>query len=152
MGIERYRGTLLLAPLFAKALERGVADCRNRGLRVYVFETWRSDERQKWLYAQGRTRPGDIVTNARNAMSGWHFFGLAADIIHETKLWDVRDSWWEEVAQVMKLHGLDWGGDWTHPDRPHFQWGTLKPSPSSRARALYRSGGVNAVWRAVGAI
>ena len=46
---------------------------------------------------------------------------------------------------------LDWGGDWKKPDTPHFQWGACKPSPSDQARALLASGGMVAVWKAVGA-
>jgi hypothetical protein len=49
-------------------------------------------------------------------------------------------------------HRLAWGGDWTHPDTPHFQWGACKPSPSDRARQLLDAGGVRAVWAEVGAV
>jgi hypothetical protein len=56
------------------------------------------------------------------------------------------------VAAHFKANGCDWGGDWTHPDFPHYQWGGMKKSPSDHARELYAEGGKEAVWKAVGAI
>ena len=46
----------------------------------------------------------------------------------------------------------DWGGEWSHPDYPHFQYGYCRPSPTQRARDLYAAGGLEAVWREVGAM
>ncbi|MED4888926.1 M15 family metallopeptidase [Lysinibacillus fusiformis] len=38
-------------------------ECFKAGIKnVFITETYRSQERQKYLYAQGRTRPGQIVT------------------------------------------------------------------------------------------
>jgi hypothetical protein len=48
------------------------------GHRVRVVETLRTQERQDFLYAQGRTRPGPVVTWTRNSN---HLAGRAADVL-----------------------------------------------------------------------
>ncbi|MGE7115026.1 M15 family metallopeptidase [Lysinibacillus sp. NPDC047702] len=38
-------------------------ECFKAGIKnIFITETYRSQERQNYLYAQGRTRPGQIVT------------------------------------------------------------------------------------------
>ena len=48
------------------ACELFLAECKKQGLNVLVTETYRSQERQSYLYEQGRTRPGIIVTNVKS--------------------------------------------------------------------------------------
>jgi hypothetical protein len=148
----------LLAPKFRAAVQAAIAECATREMPVKVVEGFRSNARQAWLYAQGRTRPGGIVTNAPNGLTSWHGYGLAVDVIHSTKAYRPfgenraqNEKWFADVAKVFKAHGCNWGGDWTKPDTPHMQWGKCKPSPSAEARKLIASGGVQAVWNAVGA-
>jgi peptidoglycan L-alanyl-D-glutamate endopeptidase CwlK len=140
-----------LAPGFRAAVEAAIEECHRLGYDVVVFEARRTEERQAYLYAQGRTRPGAIVTNAADALHGWHFFGLAVDVISKSREWSVPEEWWRDVGEIFERHGCDWAGRWKRPDTPHMQWGALKPSPSDRARSLYASGGLEAVWREVGA-
>jgi hypothetical protein len=45
---------------------------------VKVIETRRSEARQRWLYAQGRTRKGKIVTWTMDSRHRW---GLALDFV-----------------------------------------------------------------------
>lgn len=45
-----------------------------------VFEAFRTPERQRWLYEQGRSRPGGIVTNAK-PWESFHQYGLAVDLV-----------------------------------------------------------------------
>jgi peptidoglycan L-alanyl-D-glutamate endopeptidase CwlK len=73
--------------------------------------------------------------------------------VHQTKYWepDEGEAWFRKVSEVFKRHGCKWGGDWNRPDTPHFQWAQCKASPSDKARELIASGGVIAVWKAVGA-
>lgn len=141
----------LLSPLFVQRLCNGLNECWRAGYDPVVYEAKRTDDVQRVYYAQGRTRPGPIVTYAESAMYSWHFFGLAVDIISRAKQWDFSAEWIHGVATLLKVQGLDWGGDWTRKDLPHFQWGTLKPAPSDRARLLYAQGGVVRVWQEVGA-
>jgi len=145
-----------LAPRFREAVERAVAECNDvdNQLRAKVYETYRSNELQAVYYERGRTvkPPGTPVTNARSNLYSWHGYGLAVDVIHETKGWDAGDEWFRQVARIFKRHRCKWGGDWTKPDPPHLQWGQCRPSPSDLARELLRTQGIEAVWRAVGAL
>ena len=93
-------------------------------------------------------RPSVCASTARHS---WHFYGLAVDVISRRTQWD-DPAFFRAIAVHLKAAGLDWGGDWSTPDLPHFHWGTLKASPSARARELYATGGREALWREVGAL
>lgn len=138
-----------LAPKFRAAIIATLAQLPD----AIVAESVRTPERQAYLYGFGREYDDGrgIVTNAKSALASWHAFGLAVDIVHASKWWDAPAAWFRTMGEVAKAHGLDWGGDWRHPDLPHVQWGTLKDSPSDRARQLLAEGGLIAVWREVGA-
>ncbi len=136
-----------VAPRFREAVELALEDCQEATLDAYVFESLRTNELQAIYFAQGSSK-------AQTAFRSWHFYGLAVDVISRSRQWDAWHdrAWRDAVVSRFKLRGLDWGGDWTRfKDLPHFQWGRCKPSPSDLAIELYRSGGVGAVWRAVGA-
>lgn len=134
-----------LAPAFRAAVMGALEECRAAGLDATVFETLRTQERQRWAYLRGASR-------AKDADASWHFYGLAVDVISRAKAWDAGDAWFRRVAAVFKRHGCDWGGDWhSFRDLPHFQWGRCRASPSDVSRTLYAQGGREAVWRAVGA-
>lgn len=61
--------------------------CKQNGLNIAIGETYRTKERQNELYAQGRTKPGNIVTNARgDSMSSYHQWRLAFDIFNNKKV------------------------------------------------------------------
>ncbi|MCX7304739.1 MAG: M15 family metallopeptidase [Hyphomicrobiales bacterium] len=145
-----------LAPKFAQAVQEGLDAARKAGLEAMVFEAFRSDERQRFLYRQGRTiiPPKSTVTNAPTADYSWHGYGLAVDVVHQTKFWEPveGEKWFKKVADIFKQHACSWGGDWKKPDTPHFQWHLCKPSPSEIARDLKRREGAKAVWKVVQAV
>jgi phage tail protein X len=123
--------------------------CAHAGLSLLVTQALRTWEEQNALYAQGRTAPGPIVTNAKGGES-YHNFGLAFDIVVLDSIgkadWDTAHPGWAQAAQLGKSAGLEWGGDWTtFKDLPHFQYtGGLKIAD---CRALYANqGGVASVW------
>lgn len=103
------------------------------GIPLTVTFTLRSFETQAILYAQGRTAPGRIVTNARAGHS-YHNYGLALDVVPTELLalpkWgDTVDcqaranDLWSKVGAIGKAIGFRWGGDFTRfKDRPHFEW------------------------------
>ena len=133
------------APLFAQAVQDAIDQCNAEGLDAYVYESVRSNALQHLYYERG-------VTRAKDALHGWHFFGLAVDVISQSRGWEVSTAWRRRVTEIFKEHGLKWGGDWpTFKDPPHYQWGKCKNSPSDRARELYAEGGLPLVWRVVGA-
>lgn len=93
--------------------------------------TLRTFAEQDALFAQGRTKPGSVVTNAKGGLS-MHNYGLAIDIVlildGKTASWDVKGDFdgdgksdWMEVVTIFKQHGWEWGGDWKFYDAPHFQ-------------------------------
>jgi peptidoglycan LD-endopeptidase CwlK len=144
-----------LAPQFRLAVESALDECNDstHRLNAMVYETFRSNALQGVYYARGRTvkPPAWTVTNARSNLFSWHGYGLAVDVINRQSGWDAGNPWFREVADIFKRHDCKWGGDWSSPDRPHFQWGKCKPSPSAVARELIATTGVVSVWKAVGA-
>ena len=65
-----------LQVLAAELLE----ECRKENLKIQIGETLRTKEEQDALYAQGRTKPGKIVTNAKgSSYSSFHQWGTAFD-------------------------------------------------------------------------
>ena len=100
-----------------------------------VIEGVRTTKRQQELYAQGRTAPGNIVTNAdgvkkkSNHQAKADGYGHAVDIVPYPVDWD-SISKFNNIAVAMKLAacelGVDivWGGDWKNfKDYPHFELG-----------------------------
>ena len=59
--------------------------CKANGLNVLVTQTVRDKEYQEYLYAQGRTRPGSIVTNGRTPTFHSDKAGLAFDFCIECR-------------------------------------------------------------------
>lgn len=95
-------------------------ECYKAGIRnIFITETYRSLERQKYLYQQGRTRPGPIVTWTLNSN---HSSRLAWDIAcsHPSPLYDILTL--TKVGTIARKLGITWGGDWRNNiDRPHFE-------------------------------
>ena len=96
--------------------------CKAQGLDVLVTQTLRDDEYQAYLYQQGRTRPGAIVTQSRTTT--FHGKGLAVDFCRNSKGHEYDDpAFFKNVAIIAKAIGFSWGGDWTSSrDCPHLQW------------------------------
>lgn len=95
------------------------------GIQLRVTAGYRSAAEQDALYASGRTKPGNIVTNARGGES-LHNSGLAIDVVQMQNgrpNWTMSNSNWQAVGQIGGRLGMQWGGRWTgFVDRPHFQW------------------------------
>lgn len=90
--------------------------------KLIITSTYRDYESQNALYAQGRTKPGDIVTNARGGYS-WHNFQVAFDVvpvINGVAIWN-NNILWRDIGEIGKECDLEWGGDWQFVDKPHFQ-------------------------------
>lgn len=100
----------------------------SKGVKVEVISGLRSWAAQAALYAQGRTKPGKIVTKARPG-SSWHNYGLAIDLglfkngvyLDEAKPTEA-DKLYAEIGRVAADHGIEWAGNWTSfKESPHFQ-------------------------------
>ncbi|MET4104772.1 M15 family metallopeptidase [Hymenobacter sp. UYP22] len=117
-----------LAAAYTQALTRWLGDpvLRLAG-RPIITECYRSPERQNELYAQGRTRPGLIVTYKRGGESK-HNLSPTPALDVAFLLADGSVSWsgllLSKFARLMKAADarVVWGGDWaTFKDRPHFE-------------------------------
>ncbi|WP_339212889.1 M15 family metallopeptidase [Solibacillus sp. FSL W8-0372] len=95
-------------------------ECYKAGIRnIFITETYRSPARQKYLYGQGRTRPGLIVTWTLNSN---HSSRLAWDIAvgPPQALYDIATL--NKVGAIARKLGITWGGGWSNNiDRPHFE-------------------------------
>ena len=72
-----------------KACNLFMAKCKVAGLNVLITETYRSQERQNYLYKQGRTRSGQVVTWTLNSR---HTSRRAWDICKNVKGQEYSDS------------------------------------------------------------
>lgn len=113
-----------LVPVLAAAWERFDTIMDLLGHPVFLTECVRSHERQDWLYAQGRTRDGKVVTNAKAGESDHNpnseGQGRALDYAFRggNSPWSEEHPW-ALAGTIAKELGLRWGGDWPKPDRPH---------------------------------
>jgi LAS superfamily LD-carboxypeptidase LdcB len=62
-------------------LDRFLADAKAKGFRVLVYETYRTPERQAWLYSQGRPGPHAGRPQVTWTLDSLHRYGLAADMV-----------------------------------------------------------------------
>lgn len=109
--IEISRNINLLFPPFRESILQGIQLAHAEGLMVHVFEAWRSIERQAFLYTQGRSAPGKIVTNAKPGLS-FHSYGLAVDLVFDSKPETPGVQWtwagnYKRVAEIMASLGIE---------------------------------------------
>ncbi|MEF9953069.1 MAG: peptidoglycan-binding protein [Clostridium sp.] len=118
------RDLSLLHPHVKDLAEKFLAKCKAAGLDVIITQTLRTIAEQNDLYAQGRSKPGNKVTNAKGGYS-MHNYGLAFDIAIKVKgkiVWD-NEALYKKAGQIGESLGLEWGGSWSSfKDTPHFQW------------------------------
>lgn len=133
--------TLCYPKLQIKAIQL-VEECRKQGLLVSIGDTLRTVAEQDELYAQGRTKPGNIVTNSPgSSYSSYHMWGTAFDIYRNDGKgsYNDTDDFFGKAGAIGKGIGLEWGGDWKSIiDRPHFQlpdWG----STTAGIKKLYKT-------------
>ena len=102
---------------------------------VLITQTFRTKQEQDDIYAQGRTKPGSIVTNVKYPNSA-HCWGVAFDFCRNVKgkEWDNSDKFFNKVGAIGKSLGLTWGGDWKgFVDLPHLEMSKYMPNSSTNA-------------------
>lgn len=131
-----------LVPAFRVKLERLLETLGHAGVPFALDEGLRSQERQAWLYASGRTRPGAILTQKDGASGVWpadhpvvsergksrrsrHQSGLAADLYPvkaDGRIWipPASHEAWVLLATAARSLGLRPGRDWG--DSPHVEY------------------------------
>jgi peptidoglycan L-alanyl-D-glutamate endopeptidase CwlK len=119
---KRDRELLHLHPIIREKVRVLLEKLSAEGIPFQLFEGFRSPQRQQYLFEQGRTRPGSIITKARPWRS-YHQYGLGADfVLYENGLWSWDTSgekgrWWERLHQLAREHDLE-PLSW---EKPHLQ-------------------------------
>lgn len=93
----------LLEPVTRAAVQQIIARAASNGVKLMVFETYRSQERQTELFNQHATQLKTV---------GVHHFGLACDLVKDV---NGEPSWKGDFTFLKPLadgSGLIWGGDW----------------------------------------
>lgn len=110
-----------------------IKKAKSKGINLLITSTYRDGEQQNLLYAQGRTKIGKIVTNAKSGDS-MHNYKLAFDVCildasGKNIIWDLGADTnsnnlkdWDEIGTIGEKLGLAWGGRFKNVDKPHFQW------------------------------
>ena len=106
-------------------------DVKLANIDYLITCTTRSISEQDALYAQGRTAPGKIVTNAKGGDS-FHNWACAIDLVPlrcGKPLWSVfamngtMEPEWQKLGELAALHGITWAGTWkTFKEYAHFQY------------------------------
>lgn len=114
-----------LRPEVRPQVDAFLADCEAAGIDLLVTCTRRSGDDQDALWAQGRTKPGHIVTNAKAGQSA-HNYGLAIDIVpmvNGKPDWNGTDPIWDQIGELGVAAGLTWLGSphSSFPEKPHFE-------------------------------
>lgn len=121
-----------LHPDLKPLCEKFLAECEAREIDARVTFTYRTPEEQDDLYAQGRTKPGAIVTSLRGGQSKHNFTlddGTPAAKAFDIAIYDGGkyitngEHWlYTEAGAIGEMLGLEWGGRWKKPFDPgHFQ-------------------------------
>ncbi len=144
------RNITSLHPTLQKKAAQLKKKCKKQGISILFSECLRTKEEQDALYAQGRTVPGNIVTNAKGSTySSQHQWGIAIDFYlnmdvngdgnKKDDAFNNSTQLFDQVGSIAKSIGLGWGGDWTSiKDRPHLylpDWG----STTTKLKQLYGS-------------
>jgi peptidoglycan L-alanyl-D-glutamate endopeptidase CwlK len=142
---ETCRDLKELNPLVRVMLELALADIKSQGINPLVVETYRSQERQNYLYCQGRniaqcTAKGisksfaEMHCNPKAAQVTWtlnsvHISRKAVDVVPQrlvsgkmTAIWNSQDKETRTIINTMAKYGFEPGANWSvNADSPHFQ-------------------------------
>ncbi len=140
-----------ICPTLADRIRLLATQLAEEGVTLRVTAGLRPWSEQQALYAQGRTIPGKIVTDAQAGHS-WHQFGLAVDVAPfdaEGKPdWNAGDYCWKRIILLGERLGMVSGSTFKDcPDNPHFQMtGSFPVSPDDEVRLIFLHAGMIAVW------
>lgn len=160
-----------LFPPFAESVQKIATDIKKQNL--YVFETYRSFQRQLELWSQGRqlqngiwiiTDTTKIVTKAKPGAS-FHAYGLAFDSVPDGNLqkagiqWSWSDTYidqngkqqkiqWDAIGKAAQKYMCEWAGTWKNfPEFPHVQ--NRYGFKISELYPILTTEGIEAVWKKV---
>lgn len=120
-----------LHPLLRHQLLEFFQETGRRKLAVFVTEGWRSEERQGWLYASGRSRSGPILTHALPGQSYHNLLlaGRKCSAAVDVAVWDEDKPWpksleWQgsdKEWQIVEAAADKAGLQTLSFERPHLQ-------------------------------
>lgn len=138
---------LRLLPILVARVQAWRAACARAGINVRLTEGHRTRARQELLYRAGRRAPFPLaplslwVVADRSKVVTWalpprapHCKAAAVDfcvMVDGRPAWD-RVDLFDAAGALAADAGLEWGGRWPHPDRPHLQlpdWATYPEVP-----------------------
>ena len=141
----------LVNPQLAAKVRQLATLLAGENIDLRVTQGLRSFGAQQKLYAQGRSQPGKIVTNAPPGHS-WHEFGLAVDVApfdsNGQPDWNSGDAAWKRIIGLGESLGMLSGSTFIScPDDPHFQMtGKFPISPNDEVRGIFEQGGMSCLW------
>lgn len=120
-------------PMVRQLLDSGQQTILSTGWIFFITDGFRSFDEQTSLYAQGRTKPGKIVTNAKAGQSP-HNYGLGVDLAFQKHgVLSYDKQLYDKIYPIARNLGFELGVDWTNfIDKPHFEhpnWKQLKGEP-----------------------
>lgn len=136
--------------------------CAAAGITIGIGECLRTKAEQDALYAQGRTKPGKIVTNAKgSSYSSMHQWGVAFDFYLKMDVdgdgktsddaFNNSTGLYDKVGKIGQSIGLEWGGSWKSiKDRPHFQLPNWGSTPTKLKKMYGTPEKFMAVWKKSG--
>ncbi|MGH3053360.1 MAG: M15 family metallopeptidase [Gaiellaceae bacterium] len=108
-------------PIFKSFLDA----CEAAGIPCQVAQGTRTFDQQQVVYDQGRTTAGPVVTKAKPGDS-YHQYGLAVDVVPTAYInlpnWNPSGPLWARIGAIGEGLGLTWGGRFSSPDEPHFEF------------------------------
>jgi peptidoglycan L-alanyl-D-glutamate endopeptidase CwlK len=123
-------------PVFRELMAKIIPIAAADGLTVKITSGNRTYAEQNELYAQGRTKPGDIVTKAKAGFSN-HNFAIAIDLTvfsGNGKVPIYEHPLYKTFGPIGEQLGLEWGGRWTGiKDEPHYEIKTGLTMSAKRA-------------------
>lgn len=132
-------------PLLAEKVRALASNLTVFSIHIEVVQGLRTFAEQDALFAQGRSKPGSIVTNAKGGQSN-HNYGLACDVcpfVNGQPQWEDNAAF-KKIGAVATGLGLDWGGNWKRfVDMPHVQ---LPGMTIKECSEIYKRDGLDAVW------
>lgn len=140
-NINQCRDIEELNPLCQILLNKALEEIKAVGINPLIVETYRSQERQNYLYCQGRTinqvtLKGITTSFARSysnpkscqvtwTLNSIHTKRNAVDLVPQRNgkaIWNSNDKQTKKIIAIMQKYGFEAGANWTiRPDSPHFQ-------------------------------
>jgi peptidoglycan L-alanyl-D-glutamate endopeptidase CwlK len=105
-----------LEPVTRAAVKAYCAAAKRKGYNLLVYETVRTAARQRYLFQQGRTRPGAIVTYT---LDSCHLYLMAIDLVPLNK--NGSANWAGYKALHRDVPPKQYGLEILNFEKPHMQ-------------------------------